>query len=290
MEPISDYQALVQTQARLLREGRGLANGGYAPCKRSPIPDDAPKALIFSPHPDDECIIAGLALRLLKQAAFNVMNVAVTQGSNRSRQAARMEELVAACHYLGFGLIAMGERGLEGVHCQRRQADPESWEQDVQAIVGVLRSQSPKVIFFPHAKDWNSTHIGVHWLLMDALKHWEQRDQVVVVLTEYWGAMADPNLMVASSEDDVIEMVTGTSFHVGEVTRNPFHLLQPAWMMDNLRRGSELVGGQGMSAPDMSYATLYRVCRWQDEGLSPLWAGGQMLDLTDNPLSLLRLE
>jgi LmbE family N-acetylglucosaminyl deacetylase len=37
--------------------------------------------LIFSPHPDDECIIGGLALRLLREAKWNVINVAVTLGS-----------------------------------------------------------------------------------------------------------------------------------------------------------------------------------------------------------------
>jgi len=58
---------------------------------------NAPRVLIFSPHPDDECITGGLALRLLREAKWNVVNVAVTLGSDRVRQAARRRELQNAC-------------------------------------------------------------------------------------------------------------------------------------------------------------------------------------------------
>ena len=63
-------------------------------------------------------------------------------------------------------------------------------------------------------------------------------------------------------------MMTALSFHVGEVQRNPYHLLVPAWMQDNVRRGGELVGGQGGAAPDFAFATLYRLRRWVDGGTS----------------------
>ena len=87
--------------------------------------------------------------------------------------------------------------------------------------------------------------------------------------------MASPNLMVESTPDDVAEMMTALSFHVGEVERNPYHLLLPAWMQDNVRRGGELVGGQGGAAPDFSFCTLYRLREWRDGALhSPMQAGG----------------
>ncbi len=59
-------------------------------------------------------------------------------------------------------------------------------------------------------------------------------------------------------------MMTALSFHVGEVQRNPYHLLVPAWMQDNVRRGGELVGGQGGAAPDFVFCTLYRLRRWSE--------------------------
>jgi N-acetylglucosamine malate deacetylase 1 len=284
------YAEMVAGYAKAFRDGKQIPNGAYAAPSRPSISEDAPKALIFSPHPDDECIIGGLALRLLKESGVRVMNVAVTQGSNLDRQAGRLEELQAACHYMGFGLIQTGERGLEGINPGRRDNDPESWAKDVQVIARILQDQNPSIIFVPHLTDWNSTHIGVHWLVMDALATLPATFETCIVETEYWGAMSAPNLMVASSEEDVTEMVTGTSFHVGEVTRNPFHLLHPAWMQDNVRRGSELVGGQGKAAPDFSFATLYRANYWADKQLNPAWEGGRKLDLKNDPASLFDLK
>jgi hypothetical protein len=69
-------------------------------------------------------------------------------------------------------------------------------------------------------------------------------------------------------------MVTATTFHVGEVNRNPYHALLPAWMMDNVRRGTELVGGQGGPAPDFTFAALYRLRRWKGGRAIPMFEGG----------------
>jgi hypothetical protein len=89
--------------------------------------------------------------------------------------------------------------------------------------------------------------------------------------------MASPNLMVESSVDDVSDMITALSFHVGEVQRNPYHLLVPPWMQDNVRRGGELVGGQGGAAPDFTFCTLYRLRRWSGGQLHALYEGGRSL-------------
>jgi len=283
------YAALVAGYAKAFRDGKGFANGGFAPPARPSLKEDAPKALIFSPHPDDECIIGGLALRLLKESGVRVINVAVTQGSNRARQAERLAELQAACAYMGFGLIQTAEQGLEKINPNRRKEDPETWKRDVSVIAKILQDEQPEVIFVPHASDWNSTHIGVHWLVTDALNALPETFETCVVETEYWGAMTQPNLMVASSEEDVTEMVSGTSFHIGEVTRNPFHLLLPAWMQDNVRRGSELVGGQGEAAPDYAFATLYRVLQWKQGQFSAAWEGGRKLGLDQNGAEMLGL-
>jgi hypothetical protein len=90
--------------------------------------------------------------------------------------------------------------------------------------------------------------------------------------------MADPNLMVESTVDDLARMMEALSFHVEEVRRNPYHLLVPAWMQDNVRRGGELVGGQGGAAPGFSFATLYRHRLWKDGGFQALYQGGRTLE------------
>ena len=117
-------------------------------------------------------------------------------------------------------------------------------------------------MFFPHDADWNSSHIGTHYLVADALAQQAPGFSCTVAETEFWGAMATPNLTVEFSPQDLGDMMAALSFHVGEVQRNPYHLLVPAWMQDNVRRGGELVGGQGGAAPDFTFATLYRLRRW----------------------------
>jgi len=274
------YQALVEGFARLLSQGEALSPAGLIPPKRPPVVANAPTALIFAPHPDDEVIIGGLPLRLLREPKLNVVNVAVTLGSRAERQAERWQELKNCCDYIGFGLVSPAERGLEGINPTAREQYPQRWSAAVEAIVDVLRAQRPSIIFFPHDDDWNKTHIGVHHLVLEALGSSGLACQVVE--TEFWGAMDAPNLMVESSAADVSDLVAALSLHVGEVARNPFHLRLPAWMMDNVRRGAELVGGQGGAAPRFTFATLYRLRRWAEGQLHEVLERGQALSSQDD--------
>ncbi|MBU6401331.1 MAG: PIG-L family deacetylase, partial [Verrucomicrobia bacterium] len=212
--------------------------------------------------------------------------VAVSQGSLKPRQLERWRELQSACRFIGYGLIQTRPNGLEKVHPKTRLQEPAVWKESVAIIAAVLSEQQPRVIFFPHEHDWNTTHIGTHFLVMDALKSLGTGFTCFLVETEYWGAMADPNLMVESSAADVTDLVTATSFHVGEVRRNPFHILQPAWMQDNVRRGSELVGGQGEAAPDFGFATLYRLRRWAGGAPQKIFERGRQLSCQENPATL----
>src|SRR5690349_25152890 len=113
---MNPYHRYVSELARLLSEGRRFPLGGFPIPTKVPLSPTAPRALVFSPHPDDECIIGGLALRLMREAGTRVVNVAVTQGSNIARRAGRLEELKAACDYLGFDLVQTGPGGLENIN------------------------------------------------------------------------------------------------------------------------------------------------------------------------------
>jgi LmbE family N-acetylglucosaminyl deacetylase len=278
---MTPYHHYASELARLLREGRQFPLGGFDAPARPPAPPDARRALVFSPHPDDECIIGALALRLQREAGMQVLNVAVTQGSNAARRAARWDELQAACDYLGFGLIRTAPGGLEKINVRTRTEEPAHWRASVDVIATIIADQRPSVVFFPHDADWNSTHVGTHHLVADALARQPADFACDVVETEFWGAMATPNLTVEASAAHVGDMMTALSFHVGEVRRNPYHLLVPAWMQDNVRRGGELVGGQGGAAPDFTFATLYRVRKWTDGSLRPAYQGGRHLPVAD---------
>ncbi len=107
---MTPYHKLVSDYARLLKEGRSFPLGTFKSAPRPEIPANAPKALFFAPHPDDECIVGGIAMRLLRQARISLTNVAVTLGSKKERQQERLRELQNACNYIGFNLETHGAR------------------------------------------------------------------------------------------------------------------------------------------------------------------------------------
>jgi LmbE family N-acetylglucosaminyl deacetylase len=253
---------------------------------RPKIPASAPNVLIFSPHPDDECITGGLALRLLREAKWNIINVALTLGSNRARWAARRRELQNACASLGFGLIVPGKRGLERINPESRAKNPAHWRAAAKTVAGILAEQMPRVIFLPHENDVHPTHIGVHSLVLDALKKLPRDFACFVVETEFWGQMANPNLLVEVCAKDLADLIAALSFHAGEVKRNSYHARLPAWMLDNVRRGAELVGGRGARAPDFTFATIYRLQKWRDGKLKKVFSRGKFLSVKQSPASL----
>jgi N-acetylglucosamine malate deacetylase 1 len=282
------YHQLVSAYAGMLREGRSFPLGQFPPAPRPKLAPDAPKALFFAPHPDDECIVGGAALRLMRQAGMQVLDVAVTLGSNKERQPGRLQELRNACAYLGFGLVTTGPAGLEKVNPKNREQNPDHWAASVKVIRGILEEHRPKVVLCPHDRDWNSTHIGTYYLVMDALKAMPADYQCYLLETEFWGAMTDPNLLVEISNDDLADLIAATTFHVGEVARNPYHLLLPPWMMDNVRRGSEIVGGQGGAAPEFAFAAIYRLRKWSNGQASRIFEGGRFVSCSENLAGLLK--
>ncbi len=282
----NSFQKFVSEHARLFQSGKKLPLGCPKKFPGHPkVPDNAPKALIFSPHPDDECIVGGLALRLLREAKWNVINVAVTLGGKKARRAERLRELRAACDFLGFGLaVADGE----DINPVARRKNGASWRAAAKTVAEILAEQRPRAIFLPHECDRHGTHIGTHFLVLDALEMLPAGFKCHVVETEFWGQMADPNLLVESGIEDVGDLVAALACHVGEVRRNPYHARLPAWMMDNVRRGAELVGGQGGLAPEFTFATIYRLRKWVNGRLTNELRSGKYLSCSENATKLFR--
>jgi hypothetical protein len=50
-----------------------------------------------------------------------------------------------------------------------------------------------------------------------------------------------------------------------------------------VRRGSELVGGQGEAAPDWTFATLYRLRQWKDGGFVEVLEKSRLIGVEENP-------
>lgn len=266
---------------------RNIPTGGF-PSAAGPKPEDgAPVVAICSPHPDDECIVGALALRLRREAGYRVVNVAVTLGSLKDRQAGRLDELSAACGYLGFNLVCAGGRGLDGINSATRGNDPAGWRRAVDVLAGIFSDVKPAVVLVPHFGDRHPTHVGTHLLAIDALSALPRRFSCIVAESEYWQPMASPNIMVEVSDVDASDIVAAISFHRGEVSRNPYHVGLPSWMHDNVRRGSEIVGSAGGQAPDFTFAVLYRLRKWGDQGMKDDLFQGRMLSAKENAGALL---
>ena len=61
------YRAFVDGFARLLIDAEALGSTPLTRPTQQPVAAGARTALIFAPHPDDEVIIGGLPLRLLRE-------------------------------------------------------------------------------------------------------------------------------------------------------------------------------------------------------------------------------
>ncbi|MBE9609968.1 PIG-L deacetylase family protein [Chitinilyticum piscinae] len=262
------YLALVETHAALLQKTDAPLFADLS--SLSPAKDnaaaDAPVVVIFAPHPDDECIIGALPLRLQREAGFRVVNVAVTQGSNVPRKAERWAELKNACDYLAWGLRETIPGGLEAVTCKTRDGDAAAWAEKVDVIVKLLNELKPAVVVCPNDNDGHAAHIGTHYLVVDALKKAGHACQLVQ--SEFWRAMATPNTLIGSNSVDTADLIAALACHVGEVKRNPYHLRLTSWMADNVRRGAEVVGGAGVAAPTFSFGTIYRIDRFDGQQIA----------------------
>lgn len=220
-----------------------------------------PCALLLSPHPDDECLTGALPLRLRHEENWRIINVAVTLGSNQDRWSERKNELAKACAVLGFTCVLSEENGFSEINANARGADAAAWNEKVERIGAIIDSLRPQAVFMPHAEDWHATHIGTHFLGMDALAGMPKDFTCGVALTEYWQPMAEPNAMIGVGECDAATLMDALACHAGEMSRNGYDRRFPAYLIDAVRRG-ERVSGKGKNAPDMDFAQIYRLGSW----------------------------
>lgn len=270
-ELVCHWLSFVQDFVRAYRHGEGLSG---APALRHAIDDCSldPAAwvkshkpvtvLLCSPHPDDEVLTGVLPLRLLREQGAQVVNLAVTLGSNVARQEARWAELLEACAVLGFDCQRF--MPLEVFDLKAAEAGA-GWCAGVEWLVDLFAQRNPDFVFLPHAHDAHPAHIATNRLVVAALALWTASCPATVkaVETEYWSSMSAPNLLVGVSNGDLARLLAGLSCHRGEIARNPYHLTHPARLMDTVRRGAEQVTSVRSTRPDFLFGELYRVSVWQ---------------------------
>jgi LmbE family N-acetylglucosaminyl deacetylase len=240
---------------------------------------NAPVGIIFAPHPDDECISGGLPLRLYREAGFRIINIPITLGSDLARRDGRKKELESACRYLGFGIEFAVSAGFENICPEARENNTENWNFAVNRIVELLTKLKPQAIFFPHANDFHPTHCGTNQLVLDAMKKMPDDFSCLTVENEFWQAMERPNCLVELSEEIVSDLVCALSLHVGEVERNPYHVTFPSWLIDNVRRGSEIVGKAGGFSQAFTFGVLHKISVFKSRGLTPMFENGEFVSM-----------
>ncbi len=220
------------------------------------------RILVCSPHPDDESLTSGLALRLQHESGAQVTNLALTLGSNAKRRAARHGEMLNACRVLGYEtMLSQSPHGLSNLHDKRRGQEPKQWLKMVDTVLQHLLAVEPDLVIFPHCLDGHPTHIGAHFLMLASLQRYTQETgrSLLTVETEYWQPMAQANLLLGLSEKNVARLVTALSQHQGEMSRNPYHVRQLSRLSDNVRRGSEVIGPRGGAAGQFLFGEIYRL-------------------------------
>lgn len=241
----ADYVA--QIESLFLSQGGSVA--GAATALADALPWVPKRVLIASPHPDDECLMAGAALRLKRESGAEVGVLPFSYGSNAPRREERKQELVDALGVLGFDL-------------QDFRKDGRGEELGETGIEEALDRIHPDLVICPHEEDAHPAHVRCSVHVRSALRrHVQKRGAPVLLLeSEYWHPLREPNLKVALSTADVARMGEALLMHAGEVARNPYHLTLPAWLMDQERRGSELIHGLGGVPPEKCvFSQLYRM-------------------------------
>ena len=228
--------------------------------------------LILAPHPDDESITGLLALRLKEECGFRIWVVPATLGSRADRRTARAKELRAACRVLGF-------------HLRIPMAIPDGVA-SMKQLLDIVADVSPAIVFMPHAKDGHPTHRACHWMGVAAMDAARRIKAFHVVETEYWHPLERPNLMVATDESQLARLCRALACHRGEIARSDYAARLPAWMVDNVRRGTELIGGAGATAPAFDCATLYRARLRVPGAWRSLFRGGRIIESSDDLAAL----
>ena len=273
------YQKYVTEISKLYVEARGKGEAALAPLEppvkfaasqaeghtqsqkatQNSMNEQQMRILIISPHPDDECLMGSYALRLKEEFNAKIYVLPFTFGSNKERQAARKQELLAAVKVLGFELVERGKL-------------KDSFSPYVlNELVTVMKTLDPHVIFSPHEEDGHPVHQKAYQQTRDALQILQnpsslnqqtiqgtgEQQKKVWVQTEFWRDLKSPNLLVPLSSAHVIKIGEALQCHAGEVERNPYHLRLPAWYQDQVRKGSERVGGAGAPSVEAVFGQVF---------------------------------
>jgi len=289
------WQTYVEQFNQLHESGLHLPgfSGGIPESQTLPMHAGRHDIIICAPHPDDETLNGALPLRL-KRGNIRILNLAMTLGSNPARQKERRAELAAACRVLEFDcLLAQEPSGFTNLTRNRGKNDAAARQKRIDILVRHFNREMPSLILFPHLKDGHPAHEEVHHLALAAARQHtlSENRQVLLAETEFWHPMAEPNLLLGLAPEIITRLIIGLLCHRGEIARNPYHVSLPARLMDNVRRGREIMRSGERKSPG-PFAEIYRLSRLERGRLQKINRGMAIAippeyDLTLNELQLL---
>jgi LmbE family N-acetylglucosaminyl deacetylase len=195
--------------------------------------------LIVSPHPDDECILGSIALRLQWENKCPIFVLPATYGSQYTQRARRLDELQAACKTLNWSLY---NRSL-------------TKNFSMLELKKILEKLKPVAIVTYHPRDNHPTHSKISQIVLDCLK--QNNITSTLFLGEYWSTLRRPNLSVELSIKNRSQLIKGLKNHKEEIKRNPYHLSLESWWNDSSRRGRELLKISAKSFGEVTHTALY---------------------------------
>ncbi len=226
-------------------------------------------ALHIAPHPDDELLGCGGTLLRLRDAGWEIVNLACSLG-RPSQHARRGDELRDACRRADFTLRLPGatialSRDDDLVAAQASLAD------EIQAAILQLR---PALVLGPSPHDEHHGHEVAGRATRDALQRLSVRPRWW--MWTLWGHAPTPSLLVELDESLLERTAHALAAHRGELARTPYDRLLRARAELAAVLGSEQVFGWGSAGPSVPYAEVLTELL-TDRGDWPL-AGPRRLD------------
>ncbi len=214
-----------------------------------------PSVIGVSPHPDDELLGAPATLMALRDAGWEVINLACSLGRARDRDR-RRRELIEACRAVRFELVIPD--GLAPIG----SGDDLGLAQGIlaAAIVEELNQSTARVIVGPSPHDGHHAHELVGRAIRDAVEL--RGEPIRVMFWGLWGELPIPNVFVPFDAARLREIQRALGLHAGELERNRYDRLLESRAAAAAVLGPERVFGFGAAGTGHEYAELLTDVGW----------------------------
>ena len=212
---------------------------------------EAKVVLHVSAHPDDELTGAPAALFALRDAGFEIVNLACGLGRGE-QHARRADELREACRRAGFKL----ELPASPIALSHSDDPVKARRELVELIAETATRLRPALIVSPQPHDRHRAHELVARAVRDVILDRRAGECSRWWMWGLWGDLSLPTITVAFDERRLTEILGALAAHEKELERNDYRRLVRGRAEMNAARGPELVFGFGSRGDPGPYVEL----------------------------------